>query len=986
MQNDESKRKSVKRETDHIKPLQEEAAAVDMHLLRDLEKIMHKEAEGRRLGFESVMMEIDSSQQVSDPEVFQYLCENSDTIFNESSPPNQLLILKIYTKLFLRSREDLAQWKHSKKNFWYQLLIKYMESGKPAVREAAAEFFGTLFEMTDRTALLKLGVELAAKKNVQLCRAFYGIANGLFTRFDAWEEEFDGVLELVVKQISDVRPDIKNGATQLFKNLCVLNPEKAMGALKKPTDKFREEVQAYVAEKKNDPVYSAKFPKLNQSATVKKSGRKSHVQPKTDAFKSANPVSIVGQFNGEWTDRVLEIRKWNEKKEEIEVLLKAGWVGRLNEKDSYIHLLVMAKRLIEQNNAQLQMCGFRVVGMLAHGLRSHGKSLLKNMLFELVSRLKDKNANVTKAIQSALVEMFFVLKPEETFEELKLYNTTRNKDTRMQIIQTLRNWHHWVSEFPSQKHQLPFIIKATAEVCNAYYDDPDHEVKKATNDFVLEYLESLSLDVANLGLFMSQVKKDRIKNLPKWMSEKTGRRVSRSNSKPRPKEQAQAEEVRRSSGLANDSKRRQVGKEVSSKKHSGNEDRQVKKVYLPDEINREVESLVSPAIISKLNSSRADLRHDGLEELSRYLGSLSQSQVSPKLIKVVFGFLREKFDNFHDPHLVANKHFFEIFSGVAAREACLEELFLEFIPLFFNRMTDGKYEERLRHLLGIFRGSVSFGFFLSNAYSHFHIIRQNDKALEGFYSTVSEFVMDAQAFSFSDFKAVIPPGLNSKSAKAREAAQLLLQKVVPLIRTEQFREILGSVESENARIALEYSMGPLSVGWNEEKHSLKEVPETTNDRRCSRAVRNCGTTTEVKLKVVSVSRNKQSSKSVNNSRHMKDNSSNPSSMAHRPESTTRGQEGEIQAGIISSHPETRRLNVHRFVELIRTNPSLLSVTQIDRTFQTLKLRMMDANLSVVKYTIAEFTRLFKDMFASFRVIHKQLVSQCLDLLLHKNVG
>lgn len=47
------------------------------------------------------------------------------------------------------------------------------------------------------------------------------------------------------------------------------------------------------------------------------------------AFDLADPVNILAKFDGAWIDKISELKKWTEKKDELEALIKMSDVPKL---------------------------------------------------------------------------------------------------------------------------------------------------------------------------------------------------------------------------------------------------------------------------------------------------------------------------------------------------------------------------------------------------------------------------------------------------------------------------------------------------------------------------------------------------------------------------------------------------------------------------------------------------------------------------------
>ena len=68
------------------------------------------------------------------------------------------------------------------------------------------------------------------------------------------------------------------------------------------------------------------------------------------AYDLADAVNILSKYNAEWCDKILEMKKWNEKKELLDLLIKDTDVPKLESGD-YSGLIKVLVKLTNDSHA-----------------------------------------------------------------------------------------------------------------------------------------------------------------------------------------------------------------------------------------------------------------------------------------------------------------------------------------------------------------------------------------------------------------------------------------------------------------------------------------------------------------------------------------------------------------------------------------------------------------------------------------------------------
>lgn len=113
-----------------------------------------------------------------------------------------------------------------------------------------------------------------------------------------------------------------------------------------------------------------------------------------DAYSMADPVDVLARYDDSWVDKTLDIVKWSDKKEVLDVAIAEMTTPKIVPRDHY-HLVGMMKKLLADSNIMIQICGMKMVKALASGLRrgfNQGGKVLSPLL---ISKLRDKKNQIT---------------------------------------------------------------------------------------------------------------------------------------------------------------------------------------------------------------------------------------------------------------------------------------------------------------------------------------------------------------------------------------------------------------------------------------------------------------------------------------------------------------------------------------------------------------------------------------------------------------
>jgi len=135
-----------------------------------------------------------------------------------------------------------------------------------------------------------------------------------------------------------------------------------------------------------------------------------------DIYTMAEAVTVLGKFGEKWCSQMMQVKKWSEKRDKLEELLRAISVEKIKN-ENFSELGKTLKLLLQDSNIVVVNLVLKVIGQMAKGLRNYF-SVYSKMIFDfLVQKLKDKKS-ATEALK-CMENLMYSLKIEDMIEQLK---------------------------------------------------------------------------------------------------------------------------------------------------------------------------------------------------------------------------------------------------------------------------------------------------------------------------------------------------------------------------------------------------------------------------------------------------------------------------------------------------------------------------------------------------------------------------------------
>jgi hypothetical protein len=158
-----------------------------------------------------------------------------------------------------------------------------------------------------------------------------------------------------------------------------------------------------------------------------------------DAYDLSDEVELPKKFTEDaWTEEVLAIAKWSEKKEKLDELnnfiLKNP---RISPKTNVLHFINFGRRLLGDSNAVVQATTAKMLGLLANSVRKPFYQVAKSLFSNLVTKLKEKNRIVNDELLFGCEKFMSLLTFDEISEEFKDHIKDKGVEKKINILKLI---------------------------------------------------------------------------------------------------------------------------------------------------------------------------------------------------------------------------------------------------------------------------------------------------------------------------------------------------------------------------------------------------------------------------------------------------------------------------------------------------------------------------------------------------------------------
>lgn len=404
----------------------------------------------RKCAYESLVNTIKNSQEDA-LEVFRDHSESFDKIPEESNSATQESGLELLNEMFnviLLNRAVRCDFDYLLK----KLCEKVQTQNRPAIKSKACEIIKKCFELDKVKVQYILEAMLAQLKQVKLIAGVTYCIDTLVLAFGD-KIEFMKLLNPLEKCLGVTNPAIRTSVYRIYAGGILILGDK----LKKVLDSLLKATQIQEIEKQKIEIESSEAYIKLKAENEAKNGKNSmgdtlsagsdnrdgkadkDLEEEFDRYDFKDAVDVLSKYGNDWCDKVLKTEKWSEKKALVdEFIKKATDAVKILPHNNAHNLITLSKKLQGNNNLAVQICGIKIITVLANCLRKSLTFGVKNLFSHMLLKLKERKQVAGEALE-CLNCLLFAGSIEDIPDEVnvQLSDNKTSKDCKINIFKHL---------------------------------------------------------------------------------------------------------------------------------------------------------------------------------------------------------------------------------------------------------------------------------------------------------------------------------------------------------------------------------------------------------------------------------------------------------------------------------------------------------------------------------------------------------------------
>lgn len=208
---------------------------------------------------------------------------------------------------------------------------------------------------------------------------------------------------------------IRNEAMIFFRESYKLIKSDILALLPNLKAKQLEELKNQFAELDGDKSENSTDQAASPEKIADQKESKNELQKLSTELKMEN-INILENYKEKWCSELLTLKKWNEKIDKLNELIKATAIPKIKN-ENCTELISTLKKLLNDININVANTALKAIGQLANGLSSHFSQYNKGLFQSISNKFKDKKTIVEA--DKCLESMSLSMKLEDVVEEVK---------------------------------------------------------------------------------------------------------------------------------------------------------------------------------------------------------------------------------------------------------------------------------------------------------------------------------------------------------------------------------------------------------------------------------------------------------------------------------------------------------------------------------------------------------------------------------------
>ncbi|CAD8051018.1 unnamed protein product [Paramecium sonneborni] len=248
-----------------------------------------------------------------------------------------------------------------------------------------------------------------------------------------------------------------------------------------------------------------------------------------ELYDLVEAVEVFAKYTDTWCEKVFQIEKWQEKKEQLDNLQKSCSVPKILPSPNIYSVVQLLKKLLNEQQMIISTQCIKIIGCMANGLRKNFNQYAKIIIFPVLTKLKDKKQNIVDETINAIKKLFYSCNLDEIFEELKALLDDKAPGSKVNVFNIIE---YYIDESSKDKLNKLQCIKQLIPICKKLSEDGNADVRAKS----IMLLAKISAKLYN-GVMATDLKGDKqIKYLNQVNIYMEGIRAISGNDFPQPQQ------------------------------------------------------------------------------------------------------------------------------------------------------------------------------------------------------------------------------------------------------------------------------------------------------------------------------------------------------------------------------------------------------------------------------------------------------------------
>ncbi|CAD8158908.1 unnamed protein product [Paramecium octaurelia] len=220
-----------------------------------------------------------------------------------------------------------------------------------------------------------------------------------------------------------------------------------------------------------------------------------------ELYDLVEAVEVFSKYTESWCEKVFQLEKWQEKKEQLDTLQKSCSVPKILPSPNIYSVVQLLKKLLNEQQMIISTQCIKIIGCMANGLRKNFNQYVKIIMLPVLTKLKDKKQNIVDETISAIKKLFYCCNLDELFEELKTLLDDKAPGPKVNVFIIV---DYYLDETSKDKLTKLQCIKQLLPICKKLTEDGNADVRAKS----IMLLAKISAKLYN-GVMVTDLKGDK---------------------------------------------------------------------------------------------------------------------------------------------------------------------------------------------------------------------------------------------------------------------------------------------------------------------------------------------------------------------------------------------------------------------------------------------------------------------------------------------